>query len=184
LVSEVVEVGNLNPNEEINIGLIISPFGVKGELKVLPLIDDPGKLTDLKEILIGREHEESKTYEITRMRIHKTLVIIKLKGISTREDSISLKNHYLRVKRTYLQNLGEDQYYVMNLEGMEVSTVSGEKIGTLLEVIETPANDVYLIQGDDRKYLIPAVRDIIKSVDTENKIMKIDPIGGLLDLKG
>ena len=174
----------MNPNEEINVGLILSPFGIKGELKVLPLIDDPSKLTDLKEILIGKEHEESETYEITRMRIHKTLVIIKLKGISSREDSITLKNQYLRVKRSELQELGEDQYYIMDLEGMEVSTISGEKIGKLLEVIETPANDVYLIQGEDRKYLIPAVKDVIKSVDTENNKMEIDPIEGLLDLKG
>ncbi len=176
--------GILNPVEEVNIGLILGPFGVKGELKIMPLIDDANKLAELKEVLIGKENEESEMYEITRIRVHKTLVIIKLKGVSSREDSIPFKNAYLRIPRDQLKELGEDQFYIMDLQGIEVSTTKGVKLGILADVIETPANDIYLIQGDNRKYLIPAVKDIIKSVDIENKKMEIEPIEGLLDLEG
>jgi 16S rRNA processing protein RimM len=179
-----VEVSILNPAEEINIGLILGPFGVKGELKIMPLIDDANRLSELEDVLIGKENQDSERYEITRVRVHKTLVIIKLKGISSREDSMFLKNAYLRIPRDQLKELGEDQFYIMDLQGIEVSTTKGIKLGTLAEVIETPANDIYLIQGDDRKYLIPAVKDIIKHVDIDNKKMEIEPIEGLLDLEG
>lgn len=170
--------------EEINVGLILGPFGIKGELKVMPLVDDANKLSELKEVLIGKENEESQMYEITRIRVHKTVVIMKIKGVGSREDSVNFKNAYLRIPRDQLKELGEDQFYFMDLQGIEVFTIDGVKLGILADIIETPANDIYLIEGEDRKYLIPAVKDIIKKVDIENKKMEIEPIEGLLDLKG
>jgi 16S rRNA processing protein RimM len=178
-----MEVGHM-ASEEVNIGLILGPFGVKGELKIMPLIDDSNRLADLKEIRIGKENEESRIFEITKIRIHKTLVIVKLKGITSREDSMSLKNCYMRIPREDLKELGEDQFYLVDIEGMEVFIEDGKKIGILEQVIKTGANDIYSIQGDGRKYLIPAVKDIIKKVDVENKKMYISPIEGLLELEG
>lgn len=172
-------------DEEVNIGLILGPFGVKGELKVMPLLDDSNRLAEISEIRIGKEHEESKLYEITRIRIHKTLVIIKLKGISSREDSMGLKNSYIRLFRSELEDLGEDQFYLIDLEGMEVFLEKDNvRLGILEEVIKTGANDIFSIQGEDRKYLIPAIKDVIKNVDVENKKMYIESIEGLLELKG
>jgi 16S rRNA processing protein RimM len=174
----------VDSNPEVNIGLILGPFGVKGELKVMPLIDDPNRLADIKAILVGKENEDSIPYEVNKIRIHKTLVILKLKDVNTREDSMNLKHFYLRIKREELKELGEDQYYIIDLEGIEVFTEDGTRLGVLDEVITTPANDIYSIKGETRKYLIPAIKDIITKVDLENKKMLIKPIDGLLDLEG
>lgn len=174
----------MNPNEEINIGLILGPFGVKGELKIMPLTDDPSRMTELTEILVGKENEESQTYGIIKIRVHKNLVIIKLKGINTREESIILKNAYLRILRSQLKELGEDQFYITDLEGMEVYLEDGSRLGNLKEVIKTGANDVYSVKGDTKTYLIPAIKEVIKMVDIENRKIVIQPITGLLDLEG
>jgi len=174
----------MNASEEINIGLILGPFGVKGELKVMPLTDDPGRIADLQDLLIGKENEESQLYGVIKIRVHKNLVILKLKGINSREDAIFLKNSYLRIPRDQLKALGEDQYYISDLQGMDVYLEDGTKLGNLTEVIKTGANDVYSIKGDTKTYLIPAIKEVIKQVDTGNKKIVIQPIDGLLDLEG
>lgn len=171
-------------SDEVNIGLILGPFGVKGELKVMPLTDDPARITELTDVLIGKENEESQSFNVIRVRVHKNLVIIKLKGINTREESIVLKNAYLRIPREQLKKLGEDQFYITDLEGMDVYLQDGSKLGSLKEVIKTGANDIYSVVGEKRKYLIPAIKEVIKVVDVENKKIVIEPIAGLLDLEG
>ena len=174
----------MNSSEEINIGLILGPFGVKGELKVMPLTDDPGRISEIQDILIGKENEESQLYGVVKIRVHKNLVILKLKGINSREDAIFLKNSYLRIMRDQLKDLGEDQYYISDLQGMDVYLEDGTKLGNLTEVIKTGANDIYSVKGATKIYLIPAIKEVIKQVDMGNKKIVIQPIDGLLDLEG
>jgi 16S rRNA processing protein RimM len=104
--------------------------------------------------------------------------------VNSREESIVLKNMYLRILRTQLKELGEDQFYISDLEGMDVYLQDGSRLGNLKEVIKTGANDVYSVVGEKKKFLIPAIKEIIKSVDIENKKIIIQPIEGLLDLEG
>ena len=174
----------MDSKEEVNIGLILGPFGVKGELKIMPLTDDPSRITELTDVLVGKENEESQPYNVLKVRVHKNLVIIKLKGINTREESIVLKNSYLRISRSQLKELGEDQFYISDLEGMDVYLQDGSRLGNIKEVIKTGANDIYSVTGDKKTYLIPAIKEVIKMVDVENKKIVIEPIVGLLDLEG
>ena len=159
-------------------GKIVTTHGIRGEVKIMPYTDVPELLCEFDRLFIGKEHRE---VIIERSRVFKNTVIAKIEGINTPEEAETLRTKILYMHRDDLE-LDEDTYFIQDLIGMEVRDAdSGQVYGRLDDVMQTGANDVYVIKGDDREYLVPAIADVIVSTDLENDIMTIRPLDGLFD---
>jgi len=163
------------------IGIITKPQGIRGELRVLPTTDDPTRFS----LLLGEEVFINNTpYKLTQTRQQKGLVIIKLEGINDRTQAESFAQSKIWIPESKALPLGENEYYVRDLIGLRVQTIENEELGIISRVFNTNANDVYVIEafeGDD--FMIPAIKDVVRFVDMENKIVTIHLIEGLRELK-
>lgn len=163
----------------LQVGVISSTHGIRGEVKVFPTTDDPLRFKKLKKVLLdtGREQLE---LEVQSVKFFKQFVIVKFKGIDNINDIEKYKGKGLFVPREDAVPLDEDEYYIADLIGMEVVTDEGE-FGILRDVMETGANEVYIIDSKEHgEVLIPAIRDCILDVDVENRRMKIRLMDGLI----
>lgn len=163
----------------LQVGVISSTHGIRGEVKVFPTTDDPLRFKKLKKVLLdtGREQLE---LEVQSVKFFKQFVIVKFKGIDNINDIEKYKGKGLFVPREDAVPLDEDEYYIADLIGMEVVTDEGE-VGILRDVMETGANEVYIIDSKEHgEVLIPAIRDCILDVDVENRRMKIRLMDGLI----
>lgn len=162
----------------LQVGVISSTHGIRGEVKVFPTTNDPGRFQKLKKVLLTMEKEQI-PLEIQNVRFFKQFVIVKFKGIDNINDIEKYKGGRLLVAREDAVKLEKDEYFIADLLGMEVVTDEGEK-GILKDVIETGANEVYVIGFETSgEVLIPAIRDCILDVDVEAKKMRVHLLEGL-----
>ena len=163
----------------LQVGVISSTHGVRGEVKVFPTTDDPQRFKSLKNVILDTGKEQI-PLEIQGVKFFKQFVILKFKGIDNINDIERYKRRSLFVTREDAVELEEDEYYIADLIGMDVITDEGEE-GKLVDVIETGANEVYVVEFD--KYgevLIPAIHDCILDVDIEAMSMKVHWLEGLV----
>lgn len=163
----------------LQVGVISSTHGIRGEVKVFPTTDDPARFKKLKKVLLdtGKERIE---LEIQSVKFFKQFVIVKFRGIDNINDIEKYKGKSLMVPREDAVQLEEDEYYIADLIGMEVYT-DGGRFGTLKDVMETGANEVYIIDSDEHgEVLVPAIQDCILDVDVEKQTMKIRLMDGLI----
>lgn len=164
--------------EYLEAGKIVTTHGIKGEVKIMPYCDSPELLCEFDRLFIGKNHEE---IIVERSRVFKNMVIAKLEGIDTPEAAEKLRNKLLYMHRDDLE-LDEDTYFIQDLIGIEVVDADTEQLyGTISDVMQTGANDVYVIKGSDREYLVPAIADVVVSTDLGGNLMKIRPLDGLFD---
>lgn len=165
----------------LRVGVISSTHGVRGEVKVYPTTDDPNRFKKLKKIVLdtGREQLE---LEIAGVKFFKDQVILKFKGIDNINDIEKYKGHDLLVHREDAVELGENENYVADLLDLKVVTEDGKTLGILTDVMETGANDVYVVETEDgRELLLPAIRDCILDVNLEKEVMTVHVLPGLFD---
>lgn len=163
----------------LQVGVITSTHGIRGEVKVFPTTDDAARFKKLKKVLLdtGKERLE---LEIQSVKFFKQFVIVKFKGIDNINDIERYKGKSLLVPRENAVPLKKDEYYIGDLIGMEVFTEEG-LFGVLKDVMETGANEVYIVDSDEHgEVLIPAIRQCILDVDVEGKRMKIRLMDGLI----
>lgn len=163
------------------VGAVTSTHGLRGEVKVFPTTDDPGRYKKLKEVLVdtGKGQE---TRKIERVRFFKQMVIVKFEGLDDINEVERYKGARLYVKREQALKLREDEYYFADLVGLCVQTEDGEALGTLKDILQTGANDVYVIgRGKKKDLLVPAIKDCIKKVDVESGTMTVHLLPGLLE---
>ena len=163
------------------VGIISSTHGIKGEVKVFPTTNDEKRFKKLKEVLLDTGKEKL-CLEIESVKFFKQFVILKFKDYDSINDIEKYKGKSLFVTRENAVKLKKDEYFIADLIGMKVENEDGTFSGTLKDVIETGANDVYTVLcGDGSEVLIPAIKDCILSVDLENNEMKVHLLDGLLD---
>lgn len=162
----------------LQVGVITTTHGIRGEVKVYPTTDEPRRFEVLDSVLLDTGKELCQL-DIERVRYFKNLVILKFKDVDNINDIEPYKGKSLYVPREMALPLGEDEYYIGDLIGMEVFLEDGSSFGTLKDVIETGANDVYVIRTTEREVLVPAIKDCIKEVDVENNKMVIHLLKGL-----
>ena len=170
-----------NMEQFLRVGVISSTHGIRGEVKVYPTTDDPERFLDLDEVILdtGREH---KILEIEGVKFFKTQVILKFKGYDNINDIEKYLKKDLLVDREHAVELGENENFIADLIDMEVVTDEGKVLGTLTDVIETGANDVYAVKTPEGKeILLPAIRDCILDVNVDEKRMTVHVMEGLLD---
>ena len=162
------------------IGKLGGAHGVRGEVKVIPLTDDVRRFSSLKECMILDEKEHVKeTRCVEKSRVDDTRTLIKFKGIDDRDEVAKLTGFYIGVKREDAVKLPEGRYFIADLIGITVSTDEGEELGKLTEVIQTGANDVYVVRNAGREYLLPAIRECVLAVDIGNGTMTVHEMPGL-----
>ena len=165
----------------LQVGVITQTHGVRGEVKVFPTTDDPERFLDLKKVLLDTGKEKI-SLEIKSVKFFKQFVILKFKGIDNINDIERYKRCPLLVNREDAVDLEEDEYFIADMIGMAVWTDDDKEFGTLKDVIETGANDVYIIQSKDHgEVLVPAIKECIIDVDVEEQKMVIHLMDGLLD---
>ncbi|MBR1853315.1 MAG: 16S rRNA processing protein RimM [Lachnospiraceae bacterium] len=167
--------------ERFQVGVITSPHGVKGEVKVFPTTDDPKRFKRLKDVILDTG-KENLILEIEGVKFFKQFVILKFKGLETPEEVAKYRQKSLYVTRENAVRLGRDEYFIADLMGLAVYDEDGTEIGVLREVMETGANDVYVIDlKDGRELLLPAIKECVLNVDVEAGKMQIHILDGLLD---
>lgn len=167
--------------ERFQVGVITAPHGVKGEVKVFPTTDDVKRFKRLKEVILDLGKEE-RLLEIEGVKFFKQFVILKIKGIDTPEEAGKYRQKSLYVTRENAVRLGKDEYFIADLMGLKVYGEDDREIGVLREVLETGANDVYIIDmNDGRELLLPAIKECVLHVDIEAGKMQIHILDGLLD---
>ncbi|MBQ7097381.1 MAG: 16S rRNA processing protein RimM [Clostridia bacterium] len=163
--------------KDLEIGQIVNTHGLRGDLKVMPWCDDPTVFDELAYVII-----DGTEYDIEKSRMQKNMVLLKLKGIDNINEAEKYRNKILTVPREEMGDLPEGTYYICDLLGCSVETVSGRKLGKIVDIIKTGSNDVYVVEDDGKKQvLIPVIDEVVKSVDIEEKMIVIEPLKGLID---
>jgi 16S rRNA processing protein RimM len=158
------------------IGLITSPFGRIGELKVRPETDIPHRFQSLQKVVLRLDHGIAGQFEVERAREHKGHVLLKLRQIDSISEAENWRNAKVQVVREQAPELPEDSYYSSDLIGMDVYTVQERYLGKLEKVLPYPAQDLFKIG----EILIPAVKEFIRKVDMNSGKIVVDPPKGLL----
>ena len=166
----------------LQVGIITSTHGVRGEVKVYPTTDDPRRFRRLKEVVLDTGREKL-NLEIEGVKFFKQFVILKFKGLDNINDIEKDRQKSLYVTRKNAVRLQRDEYFIADLIGLKVQDEDGTELGTVKDVIETGANDVYEVEmADGRSLLLPAIKQCILNVDVENGMMQVHVLEGLLDL--
>lgn len=166
----------------LRVGVISSTHGIKGEVKVFPTTDNVQRFQKLKKVFLdtGKAYVE---LEIGGVKFFKNQVILKFKGYDSINEIEKYKGMDLLVSREDAIPLGENENFIVDLIDMTVETDEGEILGTLIDVLQTGANDVYVVKTKEQKeILLPAIRDCILDVNVEEKRMRVHVLEGLLDL--
>ena len=166
----------------LQVGIITSTHGVRGEVKVYPTTDDPRRFRRLKEVVLDTGREKL-NLEIEGVKFFKQFVVLKFKGLDNINDIEKYRQKSLYVTRKNAVRLQRDEYFIADLIGLKVQDEDGTELGTVKDVIETGANDVYEVEmADGRSLLLPAIKQCILNVDVENGMMQVHVLEGLLDL--
>lgn len=167
-------------NEWATIGQVVALFGVRGELKVRLLTDIPDRFQLLEVVYAGSNRQR---YVIEHVRPYKgEMILLKLAGIDDANAAEPLRQQDLCIPLSQLAKLPPDSYYQHDILGLSVITLAGRELGSIVDIIETGSNDVYVIKGSDGKQvLIPAIKAVIKQIDLIRHTMYIDPLPGLLE---
>lgn len=163
----------------LQVGVITTTHGVRGEVKVYPTTDDPKRFLDLENVILD-DGKIKRDLEIEHVKFFKNLVILKFKGIDNINDIEKYKKAGLFVTRENAVELSEDEYFITDLIGLSVVTDEKEEIGILSDVLQTGANDVYVVsQKGQKDILIPAIHECILDVDLEEHTMEVHLLPGL-----
>ncbi len=162
--------------DRIKVGKIVSAVGIRGEVKVYPYTDYPERFEELQGVFA-----EDDWMEIEKVRYQKNMAVIKFAGIDDRNAAEAVRDRFLTIEKKDLRPLGEDEYFIFDLIGLKAQDQDGVLLGTVSDVIQNTAQDLYEITAENgEKYLIPAVREFVTDIDINHGIMKIKPIEGLL----
>lgn len=165
----------------LKVGVITTTHGVRGEVKVFPTTDDAERFLDISYVLLDTGKEMLRL-EIQGVKFFKNLAILKFKGIDNINDIEKYKGRDLWIPREEAQELGEDEYYIGDLIDMQVRLEDGSSFGVVKDVLETGANDVYVVTREDgQEVLLPAIHECILDVNLDENVMTVHLMKGLLE---
>jgi len=160
----------------LDIGRVVSPFGVSGELRVHVLTDFPQRF---KPGLVVRIGDDLRPFRVESVRWQEGALLLKLEGCDA-ACAEGLRSQMLRVPVEEAAPLPPDHYYLHDIIGLEVQATDGRILGRVVDVLRTGANDVYVVEGPFGEVLIPAIDSVVKSVDVERGIITVELLEGLL----
>jgi 16S rRNA processing protein RimM len=165
--------------EYVAIGLIMSAVGLKGEIRIHPATDFPEeRFRPGATVYINAVRHTVET-----MRLHKGQPVIKLAAVADQSQATALSGQRLEIHRSQLITSPDDGYYYFQLEGLDVWTVDGQRLGTITQILPTGGNDNFVVTDDaGAEILIPAIDEVVQTVDLEAGRVVIQPLPGLLEL--
>lgn len=174
--------GGPRPLEWVTIGVVTAAHGVRGEVRVRPLTDFPDRFLSTERVFLRRE-EERTPHRVRGARPHgKGEFLLALEGVDDRNAAEGLRRAEVQVPVEEAVPLPPGTYYVFQLVGLDVDTVKGERLGTLRDVMQTGANDVYVVRDDaGKEVLIPALKEVVVEIDLDGRRIVVDPLPGLLE---
>ena len=166
----------------LRVGVITSPHGIRGEVKVFPTTDDPKRFKKLKKVILDTGKERL-PLDVESVKFFKNMAILKFKGYDNINDVETYRQKDLLITREQAVKLEPDEYFITDLIGLQVEDEDGNAIGTMKDVLETGANDVYVVElNNGKELLLPAIKDCILQVDIEGGKMTVHVLDGLMDL--
>ena len=163
--------------EFITIGRILAPWGIKGGLKVRVITDFPQRFAPSSTVYINQQ-----PVTIDSAEEYKGDLIIKLNTINSVDVARKLRGQFIEIHHSQAYPLPEGQYYHFQLIGLEVWTTQGKLLGNVTEILTAESNDNYVVKGSEGEILIPAVEDVVISIDLNKGCIFIEAIQGLLNL--
>ena len=164
----------------LEIGQIVNTFGIKGMVKVKPFSQNVERFDELEKVYV-QSKQKKKIYEFEEVKYHKNMVLIKFKGIDNPEDANLLRESYLLVDRNEEKPLEEGTYYIVDMIGLEVFDDEENYLGKLEDIYNTGSNDIYVVKNElGKQILLPALKEVIKKIDLENKKIFVHLIPGLI----
>ena len=168
--------------ELIPVGKIIGTHGIKGQLKVHSYSGNIESLSAARSVILKSADGALRELTLTSFKANSGKFIISLQDFDDIDQAKPLQGSELCLKRCHLPKLTDDEYYWSDLIGLQVITDDGSLLGTITDIFETGSSDIYVVQGEKREYLIPAIADVVKQVDLNGGRIIITPLEGLLDL--
>lgn len=164
------------------VGRVLRPHGVRGELRIEVLTDHPERLQQHAHFYLASPNspETVRRYPVEKLRRSRKVLLLKLGGCDDRNAAEELRGQLVQILFEEAAPLEEGEYYHFQLIGVKVETESGEALGRIVEVLETKANDVYVVHGPRGEMLLPAVEDVVLELDLELKRMVVRLLPGML----
>jgi len=165
------------------VGRVLRPHGVRGEVRVEVLTAYPERLSEHAWFYLATAEapDDVSRHRVERIRPHGDIVLVKFVGCEDRDAADELRNMMVKIAVETAVPLDEGELYIYQIIGLDAETDAGEWLGKVVEVIETGANDVYLIRGPRGEVLLPAVRDVIVDVDLAERKLLVHLMPGILD---
>jgi 16S rRNA processing protein RimM len=168
------------------LGEILRPHGVRGEVRMRILTDYPERINQLERVFLGKSPDDTAPtpYSVEHMRMHQDYGLLKFKGVDDRDDADLLRNLFVMIDMANAVPLEEGEFYLFQLIGLTVQTVEGETLGELVDVLETGANDVYIVDSPTYgEILIPVTDETVLKTDIDAGIVTVKLPDGLLPPK-
>lgn len=172
----------------IVVGEIVATQGNRGEVKIIPHTEFPERFFSMESVRLFKEgaKEPYGVFALEGCRSHKEALVLKLENVDTIDDAERLRKMLIKVSVDELMPLPPGRYYIFQLIGLECRTVSGEKLGVISDVLQTGANDVYVIRPNPgvtklKEILIPVIPQVVLEIKPEEGYMLVELLDGLLD---
>ena len=166
----------------ILLGKVAATHGIKGQLRIVPYSGSGETFLALKSVLLRNASGKTDEHELAAVSSHGRKVLVALKGYTDINQVIPFVGSEVLIKREQLPPVEEGEFYWHDLIGMKVVTDTGRHLGILESIIETGSNDVYVVTSGKQEILVPALEDVVVSVDLAAKVMTVTPVEGLFDL--
>jgi 16S rRNA processing protein RimM len=168
--------------ETFQVGVIASTHGLAGEVNVFPTTEDPSRFKKLKKVTLHTQKGEELELDIVSARFFKKFVIVKFKQFSNINEVEKFRGCELTVDRKDAIKLSPGEYYCADLIGLVIVDEQGKELGTLTEILQTGANDVYemTLKDSEEKVYIPAIKECVRQIDPEAGRIVIHVMDGLL----
>ena len=170
--------GSGGPPPEPNfliVGRVLRAWGIRGDLKIQPMTDRPADFVRLTQVYVGAP---PRRYEVQSFRPYQGNWLLHLVEVSTRTQAEALHDQPILIERVQ-RKLEADEYLADQIIGLKVITLAGEVLGTVVEILTTGANDVYVVQGERGEVLLPARSEVVRSIDLSTATMTVELLPGL-----
>ena len=171
-----------SPGNLLLAGKVERPHGLDGRLRVRSYLESEKSFLRSGTIFLKPRSGGTRAFTVSSIRPHKNTFLLTLKGLDTLTEAEEYKGATLFIKRDTLVREDKNEYYWVELIGLKVYLETGEYMGTIHRIVQTGANDVYVVRDGEKEVLIPAIHDVVKEVDLDDGTMIIAEMEGLLDL--
>jgi len=173
--------GKVSPEDLLLIGKVVRPHGLRGLLRIISYADSPDTYVKAGEVFLEGGSGKAVKHGIIAITPGKKIFLLHLEDLDSLEKAETYRGGNIYIKKTGLSRGGEE-YFWHELMGLPVFLDTGKRIGIIRQIVPGAGHDIYVVQEEDKEILIPAVHEVIKEVDLENKRVVVTEIDGLLDL--